>query len=506
MSANDQSGNPPPDEQTKHPYNLRARGRPRNNAGRQDSQHIVPFHVPIRRTQTSDASGSDASSTDSDEEDFRQPKRRAGSAANNGPNMRQPIVLQTPEEHEYFQRLSPAERTAMANSMREVLALTPNTPLKFHVLRSGMSPHFKQIALQRLQQLRDGGQFSSDYGKLKNWVEALMQIPFGYNISLPYSLQHSGYEACSHFLERTKLQLDRACFGMQEPKMQVLQLVAQWVANNNCAGQILAFQGPPGVGKTNFVSNGLAPVLARPFAFISLGGATDSAYLRGHSYTYEGSTWGKIVDVLMKAKCMNPVFFFDEVDKISETPVGQEIVNVLIHLTDKTQNSHFTDRYFNDVEFDLGKALFVFSLNDESKVHPVLRDRMTIIRLPGYSVADKKAIARDHIIPKLLGQYGFTACQVMFTDDTLTHMVTAYSHDEQGVRSLIRSIDLILSRINVVRIACINAAFAQTHIPYNHMLTFPLSITPELVQRLMGTTLAGSNVDAMSDSVRMMYL
>ena len=110
-------------------------------------------------------------------------------------------------------------------------------------------------------------------------------------------------------------------------------------------GKSLVIQGPPGTGKTTLIKEGVSKILNRPFAFLALGGATDSSFLEGHSYTYEGSTWGKIVDILLNSKCMNPVFYFDELDKISKTPKGKEITGILTHLTDTTQNDKYHDKY-----------------------------------------------------------------------------------------------------------------------------------------------------------------
>ena len=160
-------------------------------------------------------------------------------------------------------------------------------------------------------------------------------------------------------------------------------------------GNVFGIYGPPGIGKTTIIKDGLSKVLNRPFSFISLGGATDSSFLDGHSYTYEGSTWGKIVQILVDSKCMNPVIYFDELDKISDTPKGEEITGILTHLTDTTQNSQFHDKYFSEVSFDLSKCLFIFSYNDESKVNPILRDRMYRIQTKGYENKDKLIIARN---------------------------------------------------------------------------------------------------------------
>jgi len=112
-------------------------------------------------------------------------------------------------------------------------------------------------------------------------------------------------------------------------------------------------------------------------------------FLEGHSYTYEGSTWGKIIDHLIQCKYMNPVFFFDELDKVSDTPRGEEIIGILTHLTDTTQNSKFHDKYFSELDFDLSRCLFIFSYNDESKINPILLDRMYRVQTNGYDYKRK---------------------------------------------------------------------------------------------------------------------
>jgi ATP-dependent Lon protease len=141
--------------------------------------------------------------------------------------------------------------------------------------------------------------------------------------------------------------------------------------------------------------------------------------LNGHNYTYEGSTPGKIVDLLTQTGCMNPIIFFDELDKVSETTKGEEIINILMHLTDSTQNSHFSDRYFTGLDFDLSKAILIFSFNDAQKVSRILKDRMKIIKVDGYKIDDKIEIARRHLIPKLFKSIGLT--NVEFSDEIIQH-------------------------------------------------------------------------------------
>ena len=117
----------------------------------------------------------------------------------------------------------------------------------------------------------------------------------------------------------------------------------------------------------------------RPFAMLTLGGSSNASTLVGHNFTYVGSTWGRIVDILIEKNCMNPIIYIDEVDKVSRTEHGREITGILTHLTDSTQNDHFEDRYFSGIPFDLSQALIIMSFNDPSLIDPILRDRMHII-------------------------------------------------------------------------------------------------------------------------------
>ena len=137
--------------------------------------------------------------------------------------------------------------------------------------------------------------------------------------------------------------MNRVIYGQDETKDVIIQIISKMITNPQKSGNVFAVYGPPGVGKTTIIKEGMSQALGLPFAFISLGGATDSSYLDGHGYTYEGSIPGKIVDLLKKSKCMNPIFYFDELDKVSDTRKGEEIANLLIHLTDPSQNNMFQD-------------------------------------------------------------------------------------------------------------------------------------------------------------------
>ena len=206
------------------------------------------------------------------------------------------------------------------------------------------------------------------------------------------------------------------------------------ISNPQAAGTAIAIHGPMGTGKTTLVKDGISKILNRPFAFIPLGGATDSSYLEGHSYTYEGSMWGKIVDVLIRSKSMNPIFYFDELDKVSNTPKGEEIIGILTHLTDLTQNTQFHDKYFSNLDFDLSKAIFIFSYNHEEKVNPILKDRMYRIETAGYEKKDKRVIAKKYLIPKIAANINFNDGDVIINDEIIDYIVEKYTMGEKGVK------------------------------------------------------------------------
>ena len=162
----------------------------------------------------------------------------------------------------------------------------------------------------------------------------------------------------------------------------------------------IALEGPPGTGKTSIVRDGIAKALNRPFIQINLGGFKDSSTLLGHDFTYIGSRWGLLVDGLITSKCMNPIIYFDELDKIGDNSLfgSNEITGVLTHLIDSSQNKDFADKYFAGIKIDFSKALFIFSYNDKDKVDNILADRLLVIKTKSYKKNEKIMIAKELFI------------------------------------------------------------------------------------------------------------
>jgi ATP-dependent Lon protease len=289
-------------------------------------------------------------------------------------------------------------------------------------------------------------------------------------------------------------------YGLEDAKMQILQMMGQWVTNPAAVGTAIAIKGPMGTGKTTLVKEGISKVMNRPFAFIALGGATDSAFLEGHGYTYEGSNWGKIVDVLIQCKTMNPVIYFDELDKVSETPKGEEIIGILMHLTDTAQNQHYHDKYFSNIDFDLSKALFIFSYNDESKINPILRDRMYRIETSGYNTKQKTTIARDYLIPTIEKNVKFDAGEIIIPDETLEYIINHYTEEEKGVRNMKRCLEIVYTKLNLFRLMKPGTSLFTEKMT-SLKVTFPYTVTREVVDVLIS-----KRTDSSRELMRGLYM
>jgi hypothetical protein len=386
---------------------------------------------------------------------------------------------------EYFKKnLTIQQQRALIDELSEVAKVTAiEKPYKLTLLESDIPRDMKAVAIRKVGMLQYMEPGCGEYCKLKNWVDAFMQIPFGKNKNLPLTIS-DGVERCHEFMTAAKTRLDAAVYGLNDAKMQIMQMVGQWIANPTAIGTAVAIHGPPGTGKTSLVKEGISKILGRDFAFIALGGATDSSFLEGHSYTYEGSMWGKIVDILIRCKSSNPVIYFDELDKISETSKGEEIVGILTHLTDTSQNTQFHDKYFSEVAFDLSKCLFIFSYNDETRVNPVLLDRMYKIRTTGYSTKDKTFIAQNHLIPNIRAEVAFNEGDIVIPDSVIEYIVDHCTHKEAGVRNLKRCLEIVYTKLNLYRLMRPGTQlFSDNEMSLE--VSFPFTVTRDVVDKLI---------------------
>jgi ATP-dependent Lon protease len=253
----------------------------------------------------------------------------------------------------------------------------------------------------------------------------------------------------SIFLKNAMNTLDKTIYGQRHAKNKIMHILAQWMTNPSSIPSVIALEGPAGVGKTSLIQHGVSKVLERPFFFYALGGASDASDLEGHNYTYEGATWGRILDVIMQSNVMNPILFFDEVDKISHHEKGSEISGILTHITDTTQNNTFYDKYFSGIPIDLSKILFFFSMNDSTLVHPILKDRMTIVSFKPYTIEEKIEIGLHYIFPNVMKNIGLS--NISINKENMRYLIEKYT-TEGGVRSMKRYMEEILLEINLKNI------------------------------------------------------
>ena len=275
------------------------------------------------------------------------------------------------------------------------------------------------------------------------------------------------YNDINKYIGNVKCTLDNAVYGHDKAKNQIERIIGQWI-NGKQDGYCFGFEGPPGVGKTCLAKQGIANCLvdsegnSRPFAMIQMGGDANGSSLHGHNYTYVGSTWGSIMQILIDKKCMNPIIFIDEIDKISKTEHGREIIGILTHLLDPSQNDCFQDKYFSGIDLDLSKALFILSYNDVDAIDRILLDRVHRIQFKNLTLDEKIVICKTHILPEIYKKMGLER-MITIQDDTLRYIIDEYTY-EPGVRKLKEVLFEVISEINLDILKDFNISF---EIPIN---------------------------------------
>jgi len=350
-----------------------------------------------------------------------------------------------------FKALTEGKQKQMIEALeKKSSASAAEQPLMFKILSMSLPTETQAMVLNKYNSLQSLDPGSGEYFKLRAWLEKLTSVPFGLYKDIPVKLE-DGTEACGTFMDRARRCMVDAIYGQEEAKLQILQFIASKIANPSARGMSLLLVGPPGIGKTSLIKNGIAKALDWPFQFISLGGDSDATTYTGHQLVYESSHCGKIVNSFVAAKSMSMVLMFDELDKISGTPKGEEVQNMLIHLTDPVQNGDFEDKYLSGVPIDLSKVMFVFSGNDITKIDKVLLDRMIVIELQGYNAKEKLAIAEQYLVPAALKEVNLIE-KVGISSEVLQYVIEEYAKEEKGVRQLKRCVEGIMQKINMLRI------------------------------------------------------
>jgi ATP-dependent Lon protease len=398
---------------------------------------------------------------------------------------------------EYFKKLSKKKKKYITNIKNEIKEYKKEIiPIKYKILLSNTDIYTKSIILDDIKKLDSMDESDNEYNKLKKKIDGITKLPFGIYKKNIISKTNNNDELNKYF-KKTYDILNESTYGQHKVKNKIMEIMAQWINNPNSKSKILALVSPPGMGKTSLVKNGISKALDRPFKFLSIGAITDESTLKGHHYTWEGSTWGKLSSTLMETKCMNPIILLDEIDKIPiNTRHGDKIKNVLIQILDTTQNDSFEDEYFG-IKTDLSKVLFIATLNDKENIDRVLSDRITFIEMEKYSLNDKIKIGKDYLIPNILQNYGLNNNDIIFNDDILTYIINNYAKKEEGVRELDRQLESIISKINRLKLNNTNK-----DIPYYiDNFNIPFTITNCIIDKLLN-----KKKNMLNPSIQHLYL
>ena len=390
------------------------------------------------------------------------------------------------DEVEYLKSKTEQERLEIMGMEQILLDVhRQKVPLRFRIIASNINDGIKHIILKKLNQAEDNN--SDDGQKIAAWAESLSMVPFNVYQEMKIKLE-DGRDVINTYLRNVFSQLNNSIYGHNDTKVQILEYITQYITNPKSRGKCLAIQGPPGNGKTTLVRNGIAKALNRPFTQISLGGMGDVNVLNGHDFTYVGSQCGRIIQCIKESGVMNPVIFFDELDKVSNSAKGADIYNFLCHLTDFSQNMGYHDNYFSGIDFDLSKCIFIFSFNDINQINPILLDRLHVIQTRGFNIDDKVHIAKGFLIPQIISDIGMKVDDVILDDEiVIREIISNYCNSEEGVRTLRRTIETIISRLNILQFTMCNQSDSERiNLPYNlDKIEFPMKINTKIVNMLL---------------------
>ncbi|XP_077424215.1 lon protease homolog 2, peroxisomal isoform X5 [Vanacampus margaritifer] len=308
---------------------------------------------------------------------------------------------------------------------------TASLERKVHV--ANMPDAALRVCLKELKRLKKMPQSMPEYALTRNYLDLMVELPW------------SKYSKDCLNIQAARTLLDNDHYAMDKLKRRVLEYLAVRQLKASLKGPILCFVGPPGVGKTS-VGRSIAKTLGREFHRIALGGVCDQSDIRGHRRTYVGSMPGRIINGLKTVGVNNPVFLFDEVDKLGKSLQGDPAA-ALLEVLDPEQNHSFTDHYLN-VAFDLSQVLFIATANTTATIPPALLDRMEVLQVPGYTQEEKVEISHRHLIPNQMEQHGLSPKQLHIPQDTTKDIINRYTH-EAGVRSLERKIGAICRAVAV---------------------------------------------------------
>lgn len=320
--------------------------------------------------------------------------------------------------------------------------------IKEKILNLETSDTNKTIIFKHYNNMKRTDSNSTEYYKNQLFVDAGLSYPWKTFYNVNDKIQNVGI---LNFINTLKLRLNNEIHGMDSIKNEIINVVCKFITNPHSNRNNIALYGPAGVGKSKFIKI-LSDILELPMKTISLGGIKDSSFFLGHGYVYVESGPGKILQNVIDSKISNPILYFDELDKVSETDNGKDIFSFLCYLTDPTQNTHFTDHYFYGMHFDLSKIFYVFTFNNIDKIDKILLDRLNIIKIDCPLDNDIIDIIEKHCIPEIIKNIGIKN-KIVFGKDNIQFIINycKNSFDKSitsGIREYYRIIEKIILELN----------------------------------------------------------
>ncbi len=303
--------------------------------------------------------------------------------------------------------------------------------LRQKVEAAEMSDEAKTKAMDEIERMEKMPSIAPEVGVIRTYVELMCDLPWNKRTEDVLDIK------------RAQSVLDEDHYALEKIKDRIIEFLAVRKLNPQSRGPILCFIGPPGVGKTS-IGKSIARALGREFIRVSVGGIHDEAEIRGHRRTYIGSMPGRIIAGMRRVKVKNPVFMLDEIDKIASDHRGDPS-SALLEALDPEQNTAFSDHYL-EVPFDLSEVMFVATGNLLDPIPAALRDRLEVLRFPGYTESEKETIARKFLIPKQMKENGIGDANIAFGDKGVTQLIRDYTR-EAGVRNLEREIGTVCRKV-----------------------------------------------------------
>lgn len=344
-------------------------------------------------------------------------------------------------------------------------------------LCKSMPDYAKRAAMVKLDEMKSS---NNEYHKQLLYVKTLINYPWPNEDDDRMFIDiGKSKEKTKSYVKSIDTKLSEKVYGHQQCKDTISEVIAKLITNPDGAGCAIGLVGPPGVGKT-LIAKAIGKGLDIPFVQITLGGQNDGELLHGHGYTYSAAQPGMVVKKMVEAGSSRCIMYFDELDKACRKVDGNEIFNILIHMTDPNTNDEFQDRFFQEINFSLRNVIYIFSYNDSSLIDPILLDRIKEIQVKPYSLKDKVNIAKDFLIKEICKEIGFDNNLFNYSDKILEYLATNHTN-EPGVRDLRRKIESIMLKLNKDRIFD-EGPYKDNTVDINN----PLDITEDIVANYLG--------------------